>query len=131
MVAMFEHLKKHERFFCFGHLLNLVLKKNLAQNTLINNMITRCRQLVGLFKHSALLTYKLEESIKLFNNPNHMVAQDVPTRWNSSFFMIKSVFYIADSIKQVRFNFKKQLFIRKFNELFSIGFNTRRKQKER
>lgn len=102
MVHMFEYLKKYERFYCFGHLLNLVVKNNLTKCNEVNETLSRCRQFVGLFKHSSLLTAQLYDSFKLFNNnKGQMVSQDVPTRWNSSFIMMKSILNAQDSLRQV------------------------------
>ncbi|CAF1092847.1 unnamed protein product, partial [Brachionus calyciflorus] len=66
----------------------IVFKKDL------NEIISKVRKLVGLLKHSYLLTKNLREKQEIMNYETKMV----PTRWNSTFDMIKSVVLNKDAI---------------------------------
>ncbi|CAF0912916.1 unnamed protein product [Brachionus calyciflorus] len=99
MIKMIDYLRGIEHFLCWGHIINTVVKNNLIEssNDKLKNVITKCRKLVGTFRHSSNLTEKLIQSIKKFENPDskcesiYKLRQDVVTRWNSTFMMLESV----------------------------------------
>ena len=51
--------------------------------------ISQCKQIVGHFSHSPLAYNKLEQLQKRHDLPQHKLVQDVPTRWNSTYFMLE------------------------------------------
>jgi hypothetical protein len=86
--------------------MNLVTKDILNKNhsMKILDLVKKCRNLVCTFKHSNYLSDQLKKVIQLNRNaaanfeniycelpPVRTLKQDVPTRWNSTFIMLKSV----------------------------------------
>lgn len=97
---------------CVGHKLNLVVKdafklvavrkswpeniqKTIKENnervTRINDTITKCKKVVGVFRHSSGLTRMLRKRQTEAGIDEKKLIQDVPTRWNTTFDMIVSV----------------------------------------
>ncbi|XP_053382048.1 E3 SUMO-protein ligase ZBED1-like [Mercenaria mercenaria] len=72
---------------CFGHTLQLCLKPAM-ELTAVSKVISRCRKLVGHFKHSTTLTAEMRERQKAMGVPEHTLVQDVVTRWNSTYQMM-------------------------------------------
>lgn len=76
-------LREYSRISCAGHNINLIIEyflKNLPENHEIAELLHSCKNLVGYFKRSGL-NNKLKNSLK----------QSVPTRWNSTLHMLKSI----------------------------------------
>jgi hypothetical protein len=69
---------------CFAHLLNLVVRKSLVP---WENLLKRCRHLIGHFSHSARATEELRAAQTKLGFTEHKLIQDVITRWNSTFDM--------------------------------------------
>ena len=73
---------------CFGHTLQLCVGAGLSLSDI--SRLTACsRKLVGHFKHCSLATSALKDKQKTLNCPNHILIQDVSTRWNSTYFMLE------------------------------------------
>uniref|UniRef100_A0A914HNS3 Transposase n=1 Tax=Globodera rostochiensis TaxID=31243 RepID=A0A914HNS3_GLORO len=78
---LFRHLD------CGAHLINLVVKNSLKHPP-VSQLLSKCRHIVGHFKHSNLAVgefrkIQLEEDL-----PEHMLLQDMPIRWNASYLML-------------------------------------------
>ena len=76
---------------CFGHTLQLCIKPSLELPS-VNKLVTKCRKLVGHFKHSTTITVEMGKRQKMLNVPEHQLIQDVPTRWNSTQLMLQRLF---------------------------------------
>lgn len=81
-------LQHHDRFNCFAHLINLVLKKTFdikkhPEIAAVNMLIRNCKQLVKHLKKSPKELKRLELKTSL--------KQSVSTRFNSHYIMIKSI----------------------------------------
>ncbi|XP_077424041.1 E3 SUMO-protein ligase ZBED1-like [Vanacampus margaritifer] len=74
---------------CFAHMLNLVMKKSLAQTPGLDDLRTRARSIVGHFKSSTTAREKLSEIQRQMGRPEHKLLQEVETRWNSTFAMLQ------------------------------------------
>lgn len=87
VVAAFKSFK---RLSCACHNLNLVMDDVIEKNPLaeVKALIDCCKSLVKYFKHSQLNS-KLSKTLK----------QQVKTRWNSTFFMLLSIFDVKEEIK--------------------------------
>ena len=111
-----------DKLRCLTHIMNLVTKSILNENCNIKilDIVKKCRSLVCTFKHSNFLSEQLKKVMKLNRNMAQSMhasdseadktkdlpsvktlKQDVPTRWNSTYIMLQSVFDAHDSVKSV------------------------------
>jgi hypothetical protein len=77
--AINEHLLKHHHP-CMAHTLNLSIIEAINGNSDINQILKKCRTIVGHFKHSSNATEKLKDFQLQMNLPLLKVKQDVATR---------------------------------------------------
>ena len=78
-----------------------IVKMNRIKKT-INNLISRCRHLVGSFKHGDQLNVKLQETQKTLNYETcNKLVQDVTHRWNSQYDMLDSICVNKDALKSM------------------------------
>lgn len=77
---------------CFLHTLHLIITDAISCQQGINNMIARCRRIVGHFAHSSSATEKLHAMQRQMQTPEHQLEQDVKTRWNSTYYMLERLF---------------------------------------
>ncbi|XP_076844397.1 zinc finger BED domain-containing protein 4-like [Brachyhypopomus gauderio] len=81
---------------CFAHSLQLVVNEGLISQRSVSDALANSRKIVAHFKHSQLAQSRLEDLQREMQgagtttSPSRLV-QDVQTRWNSSFYMIKSI----------------------------------------
>jgi hypothetical protein len=83
---------------CFLHTNQLVIHDAIFEQRIIKDIIANCRQITGHFNHSSLSYTKLEELQKQHSLPKHKLIQDVPTRWNSTYFMLERIFEQKNAI---------------------------------
>lgn len=84
-----------ERFGCYGHHINLIVKHSL-QVPEVARIIGKTRKLVGVFHQSTSVNDCLLEKQRTIYQNNvsiigHKLIQDVPTRWNSCYDMLERV----------------------------------------
>ena len=72
---------------CFGHTLQLCLKPALELPK-VAHVVSRSRKLVGHFKHSTTLTAEMKKRQGSMGVKEHVLIQDVATRWNSTYDMM-------------------------------------------
>ena len=70
-------------------------------------ILSRCRKLVGHFKHSYVAQSALESKQTEYELPKHKLIQDVPTRWNSAFEMMERILEQEKAIAAVLLNSRK------------------------
>ncbi|KAK6196399.1 hypothetical protein SNE40_001632 [Patella caerulea] len=70
---------------CFAHTLQLAVNDGLKLNA-IDRVLGAARKLVGHFNHSVVAT---ETLLKVQGSDPKKLIQDVATRWNSSYFMLR------------------------------------------
>ena len=77
---------------CMAHTLQLAVNEGVLAQRAVIDVIAIGRRIVGHFKHSPLAYSRLFD-IQKENNPQHLkrLQQDVPTRWNSTVAMLKSL----------------------------------------
>lgn len=84
---------------CAAHRLQNAIKHAIEKRT-IQNLLAKCRRLVGYFKHSALATSGLAQRQKALGFKNvKKVVQEVPTRWNSTFHMLQRLVLLKQPIR--------------------------------
>lgn len=76
---------------CFAHTLQLCVRDGLLNQKCVTDITGVVRRLVGHFKHSSSATTRLHELQKELGIPEHQLMQDVPTRWNSTFYMLRRI----------------------------------------
>ncbi|KAK7878678.1 hypothetical protein WMY93_030514 [Mugilogobius chulae] len=76
---------------CTAHKLQLAVHDGLLSQRSVSDCIANSRRLVGHFKHSQLATARLRDIQNELGLPNKIIQQDVTTRWNSTFYMMKSL----------------------------------------
>ena len=93
--------------------MNLVTKGVLDSNHSIKilDLVKKCRNFVCTFKHSTYLSDQLKKVLNRnvakesgndeAKHPLKTLKQDVPTRWNSTYIMLKSVLDAHDCVKSV------------------------------
>lgn len=76
---------------CFSHLIQLVVHDGLLSQRSVGDVLANGRKIIGHFKHSPLATSRLETVQTDLGMPVKRLIQDVPTRWNSTFYMTASL----------------------------------------
>jgi hypothetical protein len=77
---------------CFCHVLNLIVKDVVFDDvSSVSNLLSKCRRLVGAFRHSNVLSEKLKSYQSKNNLPVKKLKQEVVTRCNSSYLMSQSI----------------------------------------
>ena len=56
------------------------------------NKMAVCRSIVGHFKHSTIAYHKLDQIRERLDIKKHKLQQDEPTRWNSTLYMLQTVY---------------------------------------
>lgn len=71
---------------CFIHTLQLAIKASLhVQN--VSNALTSARRIATHFNHSSSAQPKLKAIQEELNLPDHLLIQDITTRWSSTYYM--------------------------------------------
>lgn len=89
---------------CMAHTIQLAVNEGLLSQRSIADVMAIDRTIVGHFKHSSLASARLQSIQEQFGTPQKRFQQDVSTRWNSTYYMLESLFaqkqvlatYIAD-----------------------------------
>jgi len=74
---------------CFVHTVQLCVHDGLLSQRAVSDILSIARKLVGHFKHSSSATNHLKELQAELSLPAHQLIQDVCTRWNSTFYMLR------------------------------------------
>ena len=87
---------------CFGHTMNLSVKKGLGVEGIGSTLNRcRCRKVIGHFNHSNLAKEALKNKQRQLNMSEKSLKQDVDTRWNSTYDMVGSVIENDEAISSV------------------------------
>lgn len=87
---MLESTSSCDSISCAAHKLQLCIEEGLSIN-IISGAIAAARRLVGHFRHSPLATNELRKRQESMGSPVMKLQQDCPTRWNSQYYMVKSL----------------------------------------
>ena len=77
---------------CFAHSLQLVVHDGVLSQRMVIDTLAVSRKIVGHFKHSTLAYHLLDEIKERLDILKHKLQQDEPTRWNSTLFMLESIY---------------------------------------
>ncbi|CAH1114915.1 unnamed protein product [Psylliodes chrysocephalus] len=90
---------------CFAHLINLVVQDSLP---CVENILKKFKSTVTYFKSSyvAMETFKKEQNTNEGSAPLKLL-QEVPTRWNSSFYMIQRINQTSEALNRALLQLKK------------------------
>ena len=83
---------------CVAHRLQTCLRWALDVDD-IASVVAAGRKLVGHFRHSAKATHALKVAQEKAEMSPKKVIQDVPTRWNSTFYMLRRLLDLCQVIK--------------------------------
>ncbi|KAJ8396465.1 hypothetical protein AAFF_G00017710 [Aldrovandia affinis] len=76
---------------CLAHTLQLAVHEGLLSQRSINDVTANARKIVGHFKHSPLAYSRLHDIQDNMGQGRKRLQQDVPTRWNSTYYMLESL----------------------------------------
>ena len=88
--AVLEENFSCESLSCAAHRLQLCIQEGLEVRA-IAGAIGAAKKLVGHFRHSALATSELHKRQEGMGMPPKRLQQDCPTRWNSTYYMVKTL----------------------------------------
>ena len=75
---------------CFSHTLQLAVEDAMKLPE-VSKALARCRRLVSHFNHSSKSTYLLRQKQADLHHKQLSLVQDVPTRWNSTYYMVGQI----------------------------------------
>ena len=82
---------------CATHSLQLIVNRGLAEQRTLIDAVAVARKLVGHFKHSAKATATLDEIQRKKGVSQPLkILQDVPTRWNSTYYMVERLIHLCE-----------------------------------
>nr|CAI5867975.1 unnamed protein product [Callosobruchus analis] len=88
---------KLRHFGCFAHTLNLIIQDGLKS---IDSLLEKVKNMVSFFKRS---TQGKERLLTAQRNAGNVIQkkliQSVPTRWNSTYFMLDRICELQDAVK--------------------------------
>ncbi|KAJ3602935.1 hypothetical protein NHX12_030679 [Muraenolepis orangiensis] len=76
---------------CMAHTLQLAVHEGVLSQRSISDIAAIGRRIVGHFKHSPLAYSRLQNVQKDLSQTPKRLQQDVATRWNSTYYMLKSL----------------------------------------
>lgn len=90
--AITDIFGKDKHLGCFAHTLNLVATSLLKNNNEVNALCTKIKTLITFFKHSVSAADELRK-----HNTKKLI-QSVPTRWNSTYYMLERFIELSESL---------------------------------
>lgn len=92
---LFENSVDKRHIPCFAHTLNLVAQNSISSVTNIKLLINKVKSIVAWFKHSVIGSDELRKISK------SKLIQEVPTRWNSTFYMLERFIELRPFINDI------------------------------
>ncbi|CAF4838020.1 unnamed protein product [Pieris macdunnoughi] len=87
-----------KHFNCYAHCINLVVTKALENNSTISNIIQNAKNVVSHLKKSTVAWEKLKRYLEQAGKPIMRPLQDVPTRWNSTYYMLERLLLLKGEL---------------------------------
>lgn len=92
--------KKH--IPCFAHTLNLVAQNAMEHCSELRNLITKVKNIVTWFKQSNIASNELRKA----TSKETKLIQEVPTRWNSTYYMVERFLELRTVVNDIIFRHK-------------------------
>ena len=73
---------------CMCNTLQLAVNEEVLSQRSISDMVAIGRRIVGHYKHSPLAHSRLQNEQTQLGQSKKRLQQDVPTRWNSTYYML-------------------------------------------
>ncbi|CAB3252772.1 unnamed protein product [Arctia plantaginis] len=88
------------KHFGYVHTINLIVQEAIEKYVPIKSVIERVKLIVAYFKRSTKAAQKVDEFQKQngATQPKRLL-QEVPTRWNSTYYMLDRIIEIQDAVK--------------------------------
>jgi len=74
---------------CLAHSLQLIIKDGVLMQPAVQQLLATARPLVGHYHRSYSSFQNFKKIQSQFNLPDHVLIQDITTRWNSSYYMLE------------------------------------------
>ena len=74
---------------CFAHTLQLIIKDGVLLQQSVVQLLSCARSLVGHYHRSNVAFNTFRQIQAQLNLPQHVLIQDIATRWNSSYYMLE------------------------------------------
>ncbi|XP_032577030.1 zinc finger BED domain-containing protein 4-like [Drosophila sechellia] len=97
-------LMKMKHLPCVSHTFNLLVQDLLKIDSIVP-LLAKCKRIVSLFKSSSIATKKLKNAQT--SKSRYGLIQEVPTRWNSAYYMIQRIILVNDSLSALLLNSTK------------------------
>ncbi len=82
----------------FLHTLQLAIQDGILSQRSVSDMIARSKRVVTHFNHSALACDRICKIQEELNLPKKKLIQDVPTWWNSTYYLLQRLFEMKNAI---------------------------------
>lgn len=83
---------------CFAHNLNLTVMNALKKLENVNDTLTKCKKIVNHFNKSGKSSNILRDTETEMGTKQYKLIQQVETRWNSLFYMVKRIVELFDVV---------------------------------
>lgn len=93
---------------CTAHTINLIVRAGLQVGE-IETVIHKVKEIVKYIKRSNIANEKLTAYQKNFGNTPLKLILDVPTRWNSTYYMLQRFVELEEAVKSTLAVIKKEL----------------------
>nr|CAI5851910.1 unnamed protein product [Callosobruchus analis] len=96
--AVTELYGKNKHVPCFAHTLDLIVTKVVDETSGLSDVVNKVKVIVKFFKQSVVAADNLRKIQKLNSEEIFKLIQSVPTRWNSTFYMLQRFLRHSDMI---------------------------------
>ncbi|KAJ8245482.1 hypothetical protein GJAV_G00271210 [Gymnothorax javanicus] len=79
----------HAALQCFGHTIDLIVSEAIKSQRMVQNLLSIARKICERVHRSAKAKEKLAELQKVYLLPENQLVQDIPSKWNTSFYMLE------------------------------------------
>jgi len=97
--AVTDIFGKNKSISCFAHTLNLVVEKTIQSSEELKLVINNIKNIVTYFKQSVTAADQLRNAQP--KDKQLKLIQSVPTRWNSTFYMLERFIFLSEYIVPV------------------------------